>query len=145
MTRVRWHYILILALAILLSIGILVFWPKPSPPRTIPSAGELVIPWEEAKSYVGEIKIVEGPVVDAEFARDSMGSPTFLHIGKPYPDSDRCTVVIWGDHRDKFMRKFPPNPETYLLNEKVRVRGFIDNKGYPEITLTDPANIWVVE
>ena len=80
------------------------------------------------------------------FNSDSMGNPTFLHIGNPYPDPDRFSVLIWSDHRGKFVDKFPPNPETYLLNRVVRVRGFIDvGKGYPEIALSDPADISVVE
>jgi len=55
-------------------------------------------------------------------------------------------VLIWSDHRGKFVDRFPPDPETYLLNTTVKVRGFIDtSKGYPEIVLSDPADISVVE
>jgi len=144
--QVRWHYVLILGLSVIVAVWVLIFWPEPSPPHTLPSPSELVIPWDEAASHVGEIKVVEGPIVDGTFESSSMGKPTLLRIGRPYPDSDRFSVLIWGDHRDKFLRKFPPNPETHLLNKTVGVRGFIDDdKGYPEIILTDPADIWVIE
>ena len=92
------------------------------------------------------IKIVEGPVVGGIFDRQSIGKPTRLQIGKLDSDTDRFSVFFWMDHREKFMRKFPPNPETYLLGKTVRVRGFIDDpKGYPQIVLSDPADIWIVE
>ena len=146
MKGVRWHYALVLGVAVIVAVWVLIFWPEPSPPETLPPPSELVIPWDEAASHAGEIKVVEGPVVGATFDSGSMGKPTFLYIGKPYPDPDRFSVLIWLDHRSKFLRKFPPNPETHLPDKTVGVRGFIDNnKGYPEIVLTDPADIWVVE
>ena len=104
------------------------------------------IPWQEAKNYVGQVKVVEGPVVDAGYFPKSNGRPTFLNLGKPYPDLDRFTVVIWIDHRDKFVKEFPPNPETYFLHKTVRVKGFIDTyKGNPQIVLSEPSKIWIVE
>jgi len=121
--------------------------PTPEkPPPEKPPPTEEVIPWPEAKNYVGETKVVEGPVVSANWASGSRGKPTFLNIGKPYPDPDRFTVVIWIDNRDKFIREFPPNPETYFLHKTVRVKGFIDTyKGNPQIVLSEPSKIWIVE
>ena len=145
MKGIKWHYILVLGLAILMAILIAIFWPEPSAPETLPTPSKIVIPWDEAGSYIGEIKIIEGPVVDAAFNIHSMGKPTFLYIGKPYPDPDRINVVIWSDQKGEFVQEFPPNPETYLLGKTVRVRGFITDKGFREIVLTHPANIWVIE
>jgi len=146
MKGVRWHYILILVLSIMLSASILIFFPKLSEPETIPPPGELLIPWDVAGDHAGTVKIVEGPVVDAIFKNWAIGKPTLLYIGKPYPDPDRFSVLIWSDHRGRFAEKFPPDPETHLLNKTVKVRGVIDkSKGYPEIALIDPANIWISE
>ena len=146
MKGIKWHYILLLGLSIFVAISVVVFWPEPSARQTPPTPSELVIPWDEAKNYAGEIRIVEGRVFGATFDSGSMGKPTFLHIGKPYLAPDRFSVLIWSDHRGKFVDKFLPNPETYLLNRTVRVRGFIDtSKGYPEIVLSDPADISVVD
>ena len=145
MKKVKWHYILILVLSILMAGSVLVLWPEPLTPQTLPPPSEMVIRWDEARNHVGKIRIVEGRVVDTAFRGGSIGKPTFLHIGKPYPDPNRFSVLIWSDHRGKFADKFSPNPETYLLNRVVRVRGFIDaDKGYPQVALTDPADIWVV-
>ncbi|GAH86028.1 unnamed protein product [marine sediment metagenome] len=45
-----------------------------------------------------------------------------------------------------FIEAFPPNPETYFLNRKVRVKGKIEiYKGAPEIILYAPSQIWIVE
>ena len=146
MRGIKWHYILLLGLSIFVAISVLVFWPEPSARQTLPTPSELVIRWDEARDYAGEIRIVEGRVLGTTFDSASMGKPTFLHIGKPYPDPNRFSVLVWSDHRGKFVDRFPPDPETYLLNTTVKVRGFIDtSKGYPEIVLSDPADISVVE
>lgn len=105
-----------------------------------------VIPWEKAKDYIGQVKVVEGHVASATWASGSKGKPTFLNIGNPYPNPNRFTVVIWIDHRDKFVKAFPPNPESYFLSKTVRVRGLITSyKGVPQIELRDPSNIWVAK
>jgi micrococcal nuclease len=91
-------------------------------------------------AHAGEIGIVEGVVVRTYYAQSSTGQPTFLDFHDPY--EGYFTAVIWGDDRDKF----PPEPETYYLNKSVRIKGLIETyQGTPEIILTDPAQIWVVE
>ena len=146
MKGIKWHYILLLGLSIFVAISVLAFWPEQSAREILPTPSELVTPWDEAKDYAGQIRVVEGRVLGATFDVGSMGKPTFLHIGNPHPHPDRFSVLIWSDHRGKFVVKFPPNPETFLLNRIVRVRGFVDtNKGYPEIVLSDPADISVVQ
>ena len=155
--KLKWYSILVIGLLLLLA-AITACAPsspssarptqpepsQPSPPQ--PSPTEEVIPWYEAKNHVGETKVVEGPVVSARWASGSKGKPTFLNIGKPYPDPDRFTVVIWIDHRDKFVKEFPPNPERYFLDKTVRVKGLIETyKGNPQIVLSDTSKIWIVE
>ena len=94
--------------------------------------------------------IVEGVVVRGFYAETSKGSPTFLDFHDPYHDWFKC--VIWREDketlepvRDRFTAAFPPDPETYFLNKRVRVSGKINiYKGAPEIILTEPVQIWVV-
>jgi len=87
-----------------------------------------------------KIVTVEGDIVRTYYARDSKGQPTFLNFHDPY--EGYFVAVIWGDDRVKF----PPNPESYYLYKKVRIKGKIEiYKGDPEIILRQPSQIWVVE
>jgi len=91
-------------------------------------------------AHAGETGIVEGVVVRTYYARSSKGQPTFLNFHDPY--EGYFTAVIWGEDRDKF----PSAPETYYQDKMVRITGLIETyKGAPEIVLTDPAQIRVVE
>ena len=112
---------------------------------SLQESAEQVISWLEARNHIGEVLVVEGPVVSARYATNSNGQPTFLNIGMPYPDPSRFTALIWGSERDNFVDKYPPGPETYFLNKKVRVRGLIEEyKGTLEVVLYYPDDIWVV-
>jgi len=105
-----------------------------------------VISWEEAGSYIGQSKVVEGIVVGTYYHEHGRGKPTFLDFHKPYEGYFKC--VIWGSDRVKFVKKFPPNPETYFLDKRVQVAGLIEEypegSGVPEIILSDPSQIEVV-
>lgn len=102
-------------------------------------------------SYPKKVVTVEGIVVRTYYAEKSKGQPTFLDFHDPYEGYFKC--IIWREDRqthesvrEKFIEAFPPNPETYFLNRKVRVRGKIEiYKGAPEIILYAPSQIWVVE
>ncbi len=106
-----------------------------------------IINWKEAANYIGQNKVVEGIIVDTYYHSDGKGKPTFLNFNKPYKGYFTC--LIWGSNRDKFTEQFPPNPETYLLNKRVLVKGRIEEypqgSGVPEIILKDPSQIEVVE
>jgi hypothetical protein len=104
-----------------------------SPGNEIPE-----IAWNEAKKYEGIKAKVCGPVVDTMWASGSNGKPTFLNIGKPYPEKDRFTVVIWEEYRDNF----PEPPEIFYSEKMVRVYGKIKNyKGAMEIEVRSPSEI----
>jgi len=98
-----------------------------------------------------QIVTVEGIIVRTFYAKESKGQPTFLDFHDPYEGYLIC--IIWKEHkqtgepiRAMFMKAFSPNPETFLLNKKVRVKGKIEiYKGDPEIVLYNPSQIWVVE
>ena len=78
-----------------------------------------------------KVVTVEGVIVRTYYAKKSKGQPTFLDFHDPYEGYFKC--IIWKEDRqtgepirDKFIEAFPPNPETYFLNKKVRVKGTIN-------------------
>jgi DNA/RNA endonuclease YhcR with UshA esterase domain len=123
--------------------------PDSSPPvssNSIKSSSEIPleeseipeIQWNEARDYIGVEVIVCGPVVDSKWASGSNGKPTFLNLGKPYPEPDRFTIVIWEDYRDNF----PAPPEELYDGKTVCVTGIIDEyKNSTQIELRSPSNI----
>ncbi len=146
--------------------------PQAEPPQLPPEAGESLLPQEEPeRPPSGEeifsaldtealldigydtpdrIVTVEGTVVRTFYATESKGGPTFLNFHDPYQGWFTC--LIWEEDRetgepirDKFVAAFPPSPESYFLDKKVRVRGRINiYEGTPEMVLTEPSQIWVI-
>ncbi len=107
------------------------------PPPTSPST-PAPFSWEQASSLTGERVTLCGPVVGTHYAESSNGAPTFLNIGRDYPDPERLVVLIWGDDR----ANFPAPPEELYLGKDVCVRGEVtEYKGVPEIQITDPGQI----
>ena len=81
-----------------------------------------------------------GPVVDTAYASSSSGKPTFLNLGRSYPDPERFTVVIWGRNRNNF----PNTPEDHYLGRDIRVDGLIElYKGGAQIEGRDASQIEV--
>jgi DNA/RNA endonuclease YhcR with UshA esterase domain len=117
--------------------------PAPQTPQPeVPPENHKGIPWDEAKNYIGERVTVYGPVVSTHYASTSRGRPTFLNLGKPYPDPGRFTVVIWGENR----YKFSPPPESYYMGKTISVTGLVtEYKGVPEIEVSSPSQIEVKE
>jgi len=108
--------------------------------------GSGIISWEEASSYIGQYKVVEGIIVGTHYADDTKSQPTFLDFHKPYQDYFKC--IIWGRDRENFINEFPPNPESYFLNKYVQVTGLIEEypkgSGIPEMIVRDPSQIKVL-
>jgi hypothetical protein len=99
------------------------------------------IGWREAANNLGAFATVRGPVVDSYFASRGEGQPTFLDVGRPYPDPDRFSVVIWGRDRPNFTTP----PEQTYRGRTVCVSGLIDTaSGSPGIEVTSPTAISVV-
>lgn len=96
------------------------------------------INWNEADGYIGEFVTVCGPVVSAYFATSTNGQPTFLNIGKEYPDPERFTALIWG----RSLENFPFNPDEYYFGKTICIQGFVEEyEGTLEIEVTDPEQI----
>ena len=108
--------------------------------------GSGVISWEEAGSYIGQHKVVEGTIVGTHYVADTKSQPTFLDFHKPYQSYFKC--IIWGRDREKFIKEFPPNPESYFLNKHVQITGLLEEypegSGVPEIVIRDPSQIKVI-
>jgi hypothetical protein len=95
-------------------------------------------------NHPGTVVTAEGVIVRTYYAQKSKGKPTFLDFHDPYEGYFIC--IIWEGDRQSFVEEFPPNPESYFSDKKVRVEGTIDiYEGAPEIVLHDPSQIWVVE
>lgn len=91
---------------------------------------------DEAGSHVGEVARVCGAVASASWAREVDGQPTFLNLGRPYPDQP-FTVVIWGEHRARF-----DAPERRWLGRRICAAGRIrEHEGTPQVVATRPAQI----
>jgi hypothetical protein len=79
-------------------------------------------------------------VVATFYARSSNGSPTFLNVGRDYPDSRRFTVVVWGSDRGSFGA-----PERRYRGRTICVIGRIElYQGVAEIEATRPSQIRIV-
>jgi hypothetical protein len=90
---------------------------------------------EEAANHVGEDATVCGAVASAHFAARSRSQPTFLNLGKPYPNQI-FTAVIFGSDRSKF-----GEPEV-LQGKHICVTCKIElYRGAPEVILHDPKQL----
>jgi len=127
-------------IAVVFLVGIMLLLGLACCPTEVTPTISCDIEWNEAKQYIGEYKTVCGPVVDAYYASSTNGQPTFLNIGKDYPDPDRFTVIIWGDDRGNF----PSPPEDYYFGKTIAVTGLIEEyEGIAEILVTSPSQIEV--
>lgn len=94
------------------------------------------IPSSQAAQHVGEKATVCGYVASSRYLSSSRSKPTFLNLGKPYPDED-FTVVIWPEDRAKF-----GHPEDSFLHKNICVTGDITSyRGKPQIVAKNPAQI----
>jgi len=114
--------------------------PTPTPPgESVISALDTNKLLDIGYNHPEKVVIVEGIIVGTYYAKGSKGQPTFLNFHDPY--QGYFTALIWGSDR----ANFPPNPESYYLHKKVRVKGKIEiYKGAPEIILRQSSQIWTV-
>lgn len=114
---------------------------QPSPPadEVVPfCSGDLR--WDQAQSHLGAVVSVYGEVVETTFRSDTSGEPTFLNVGRPFPDPQRLTVVIWGTNRSRF----PEAPERMYQGKTICVTGTVGvYQGRTEIEVSLPASITV--
>ncbi len=117
---------MVVGLSLLLSVPIVACGPAPAlAPEGTPPAQTFqdgaTIQWDEALNHVGEVATVCGPVIDTWYDPSVDGEPTYLNVGKPYPDPERVTVIIWGNLRSSF----PEPPDDYFAGKTICVAGLI--------------------
>jgi hypothetical protein len=98
------------------------------------------IDWTEAGKYVGQSRVICGPVAGTHYASSSRGKPTFLNIGEDYPSPRRFVVLIWGEYR----RNFPEPPESLYQDKIICVSGIItEYKGVFEVEIRSPNEVTI--
>jgi hypothetical protein len=91
---------------------------------------------EEAADHVGETATVCGLVASATYLKQAPQSPTFLDLGKPFPNQI-FSAIIFGSDRPKF-----GTPENSMRDKTVCVSGEIFlYEGKPKIILHDPKQL----
>lgn len=113
----------------------------PARPTTVPptiSFGADTISWNDARNFIGQTKKVCGNVVRTTYAENTTGQPTYLDVGRAYPDPTRLSIVIWGNQRANFSTP----PETMYRNKTICVNGIIRTyQGVVQIEVKTPAEI----
>ncbi|MBM3131011.1 MAG: hypothetical protein FJ009_20585 [Chloroflexi bacterium] len=105
-----------------------------------PDFGPDTVSWNDAKNFVGQTKTVCGNVMRTTFAESTNGQPTYLDLGRTYPDPSRFSVVIWGNQR----ANFPTPPETLYRGKTICVNGAVRTyQGVPQIEVRSPAQVQV--
>ncbi len=94
---------------------------------------------DQLNADLGQSVVVDGTVATTDYASGSTGSPTFLDFHDPYQGYFK--VVIWGENRNAFSTA----PEDYYNGKHVCVTGTLSSYEGPEIVVTTPAQIVVVD
>lgn len=98
------------------------------------------VPLNRAKEVAGKSTTVYGPVLGTRYAPSSNGSPTFLNLGRDFPDNSRFTIVIWGRNRGNFQGA----PEATYRGKEVCIEGVVELfQDIPQIEAARPAQIAV--
>ena len=85
----------------------------------------------DASNFIGQTKTVCGLVSSGAHFEKAPGKPTFINLGKPFPDQE-FTVLIQGENIEPFDK-----PAMRLHEKSICVTGLIeDAQGVPLIELT---------
>jgi hypothetical protein len=97
--------------------------------------------WTDAKSVEGQEAVVRGTVAATSYRPDVNGEPTFINVGKDYPDPARFTIVIWGEDRASFSSA----PEVLYDGAKVCATGSVTKYGgLPQMNVTSEDQIEII-
>ncbi len=106
--------------------------------RLAPVGGE-VLEAEDAARHLGQTATVCGEVVEVKSHEELPSKPTFIELGKAFPEQD-LTGVIWGTDR----KLFAEDLQAELLRRRVCLQGLISPyNGKPEIILKKPSQLMV--
>jgi hypothetical protein len=73
---------------------------------------------EEAVRHVGENATVCGVVASTNYAARATSAPTFLDLGKPYPNQVFTAVTFGSDQRNSESRKLRSEQHKFALQER---------------------------
>ena len=108
----------------------------PSPTKAPPKVTSKIIPWQKAQWYYDQYATVEGTVVST---RNSIRECS-LYFHQNHDKYFRATILA------SDLSRFPSNPGSLYRGPRVRVSGhIIENSGRPEIILSDPGQIEILE
>ena len=95
--------------------------------------------WNEARGFVGQRGTFVGEVIGVTYVEQSTRQPTFINIGRPFPDPSRLTVVVWGQDRSRF----PQSPEVvYSPGRELCVTGEVSLfDGVAQIEVNSPTAV----
>ena len=95
--------------------------------------------WTEARGFVGQQGTFVGEVVGVTYVERSTSQPTFIHIGRPFPDPSRLTVVVWGRDRSRF----PQRPDVaYSAGQELCITGEVSLfDGAVQIEINSPTAV----
>jgi DNA/RNA endonuclease YhcR with UshA esterase domain len=98
----------------------------------------------EAADHIGKKVVVIMTVKSSHFAEKSR--TTFLNSEKDFKSGKNLQVTIMKDNLEKFEEMKIKEPHKHFLNKKVKITGKISEfRGKPELKLTDPDQIQIVE
>jgi len=95
------------------------------------SYSQIEIKLEDAPKHIGDSVKICGKVASMRFVENTEGQPTFINMGKPYPNQ-LLTVIVWGLVR----QRFPKSLEELFNNKEICVTGKVElYKGKPQIVV----------
>lgn len=123
------------ALIVIMIAGLLL--SRMDQPDSVPSDPEICIKANEAIDYIGKAAEVCGKVMSADYLPQIKGEPTFVNLGRPYPNQ-HFTAVIWGSDRVRW--NTPPDQQ--YENQRICVSGRVElHEGTPQIIVESPSQV----
>jgi endonuclease/exonuclease/phosphatase family metal-dependent hydrolase len=105
-------------------------------PQFLPSEGQVVIQWRDARDYIGRQCAVVGRVIQAS----RLDAGVSLFFDRPRARAFRIFI------RTDSLQRFPKPPDEMYPGRWVRVTGIIrDYRGEPQIVVTSPDRIVLLE
>jgi micrococcal nuclease len=106
-------------------------------PKVAQTTPNDIITWQEASKYIGQIKTVEGKIVQTH----NSGKACFLNFHSDYKANHFYLVIFPEDYA-----KFLEAPEKLYQDKKILVRGRIkEYQGKSEIIVKDPEQVEIMK
>lgn len=97
--------------------------------------------WSEAVKLAGATGLVCGDITGANRAETSAGTPTYIDLGKRFPDKTRVSIVIWGDD----LENFETDPKEEYRRGSLCVSGKVERvEGVLQIEVSGPEQLTVL-